>query len=92
MAKAHNSQARMKIKTYTLMLPTHWACALTYGEDDSFSEEEQAQLNEFVDDMVRTYGSCHCVDVSEDTQFMRWHDAAQYGTLACEVAEFTFFA
>lgn len=89
MSKAHR---KIKIKTITYMLPTHWACALTYGEDDSFSEEEQAQLNEFVDDMVRTYGSCHCVDVSESSEFSNYHDASHYGVLACDVAEFTFFA
>ena len=80
-----------KFETLTYMLPTHWACALAYGEDDTFDEEEQAQLEAFVNDMVRTYGYCDCVDVSEDTQFMRWHDAAHYGVLACEVAEFSFF-
>lgn len=79
-----------KIKTITAMLPAHWACALTYGEDDSLSDEDIAALEAFTKDMVRTYGSCHCVDVSEDTQFMRWHDAAQYGVLAGDVAEFTF--
>jgi len=81
-----------KIKTYTLMLPTHWACPLINGDETGLEDEEIAMFNEFVDNTVRVYGSCHCVDVSEDTQFMRWHDAAQYGVLACDVAEFTFFA
>ena len=81
-----------KIKTYTLMLPTHWASPLINGDESGLEEEDCAALEEFVDDMVRTYGSCHCVDVSEDTQFMRWHDAAQYGIPAGDVAEFTFFA
>lgn len=87
MAKAHR-----KTKTYTLMLPSHWAVALINGDESGMDDEDCAALNTFVDDMVRTYGSCHCVDVSEDTQFMRWHDAATYGVLASEVAEFTFFA
>lgn len=81
-----------KIKTYTLMLPAHWAVALINGDESHMDDEDCAALEAFTNDMVRTYGSCHCVDVSEDTQFMRWHDAAQYGTLACDVAEFTFFA
>lgn len=86
MAKAHR-----KIKTLTLELPAHWACAFMYGEEVSY-DEEQAQFDAFVDDMVRTYGSCHCVDVSEDTYFKWHHDASAYGVLACDVAEFTFFA
>lgn len=87
MANAHK-----KIKTVTAMLPAHWAVALINGDESGMEDEEIAQLNEFVDDMVRTYGSCHCVDVSEDTQFMRWHDAVEYGIPAGDVAEFTFFA
>lgn len=86
------SKAHKKIKTYTLMLPTHWACPLINGDESGLEDEDQAQLEAFTADMVRTYGSCHCVDVSEDTEFMRWHDAAPYGVLACDVAEFTFFA
>ncbi len=84
--------SKKKIKTYTLMLPTHWACALINGDESGMDDDEIAMLNEFVDNTVRVYGSCHCVDVSEDTEFMRWHDAAPYGVLACDVAEFTFFA
>ena len=86
------ANAKRKIKTYTLMLPTHWASPLINGDESGLEEEDCEALNAFVDDMVRTYGSCHCVDVSEDTQFMRWHDAVQYGVLASDVAEFTFFA
>ena len=81
-----------KIKTYTLMLPSHWASPLVNGDESGLEDEDSAALNAFVDDMVRTYGSCHCVDVSEDTQFMRWHDAVEYGVPASDVAEFTFFA
>ena len=86
------ANAKHKIKTYTLMLPTHWACPLINGDETGLEDEDTQALEAFTADMVRTYGSCHCVDVSEDTEFMRWHDAAQYGVLACDVATFTFFA
>lgn len=84
--------AHKKTKTYTLMLPTHWASPLVNGDESGMEDEDIAALEAFTNDMVQIYGSCHCVDVSEDTQFMRWHDAAQYGVLAGDVAEFTFFA
>lgn len=87
MAKAHR-----KTKTITAMLPAHWAVALINGDESGMEDEEIAQLNEFVDDMVRTYGSCHCVDVSETSEFSNYHEASHYGVLACDVAEFTFFA
>ena len=87
MAKAHR-----KIKTLTYMLPTHWACPLVNGDESGMEDDEIAMLNEFIDDMVRVYGSCHCVDVSEDIEFSNYHDASHYGVLACDVAKFTFFA
>ena len=86
------SKAHRKIKTITYMLPTHWACALVNSDESGMEDDDIAQLNEFVDDMVRTYGSCHCVDVSESSEFSNYHDASHYGVLACDVAEFTFFA
>jgi hypothetical protein len=86
------ANAKKKIKTLTLELPVHWACALINSDESGMDDEDIAALNAFVDDMVRNYGSCHCVDVSEETGFSRWHDAAQYGVLACDTAEFTFFA
>lgn len=84
--------AKKKIKTLTLELPSHWACALINADESGMDDEEVAALEAFTADMVKTYGSCHCVDVSEDTSFSRWHDAAQYGVLACDTATFTFFA
>lgn len=83
---------KSRIKTLTLMLPTHWASALVNGDESGLDDAESAALEKFTRSMMRTYGSCHCVDVSHDTQFMRYHDAAIYGVLACDVAEFTFFA
>ena len=47
-------------------------------------------LNVFYESMVAKYGSCHCVDVSEDEWFVRWHDAEWFGVGACMAAEFTF--
>lgn len=86
------ANAQKKIETVTFMLPTHWAAALINGDETGMDDEDSAALEAFTKDMVRNYGSCHCVDVSGDTEFMRWHDAAHYGVLACDVAEFTFFA
>lgn len=86
------ADAKRKIETVTFTLPAHWAVALINADESGLEEEDCAALDAFVADMVRNYGSCHCVDVSEDTEFMRWHDAAHYGVLACDVATFTFFA
>ena len=80
------------MKTLDLELPTHWACALINGDDSGFCDEEQTMFDAFVDWMVNEYGSCHCMDVSDDDggDFRRYHDATDFGVLACDVATFTF--
>lgn len=74
----------------TLTLPTHWACALINGDESAIDEDEIEALDAFTDDMVATYGQCHCLDVGDDQGFMKYHDAQPFGVLACEASEFTF--
>lgn len=74
----------------TQELPTHWASALINDDTSGFEPEEQAQYDAYCAAMNARYLSWHCVDVSDDTQFMRYHDAAPYGVLASDVATFMF--
>lgn len=76
--------------TVVLKLPVFWASALVNSDESGMQDSEIEQLNQFVYDFCEQFGSCHCIDVSEDTEFMIYHDAIQYGILACDVAEFTF--
>lgn len=76
--------------TETLELPTHWAYALNYGEMDGLDEEEAAAVEIFTKDMVRKYGLCWCLEVSNDRWFQRFHDATEYGIPATDVSTFTF--
>jgi hypothetical protein len=78
----------MNFEQYTL--PTHWATALMYGDDDSLDDEDLAHLNAFVD--AQRFPMFHCIDVedNESGDFRRYHDATAFGVLACDVSTFTF--
>ena len=71
-------------------LPSHWAVALMYGDEDSLSDEDLDHLNAFVD--AQDFPIFHCVDVESDDcgDFRRYHDATSFGVLACDVSTFTF--
>lgn len=80
------------MKTIQLDLPRHWACALMYGDADWFDPKEERAFNRFTDWMLDKYGMCMCIDVEGDEcgDFRCYHDATEFGALACDVATFTF--
>lgn len=78
------------MQTVIRTLPSHWASALVNGDESGLENEDIEALNAFCESMIAQYGSYYCVDVSEDEQFMRWHDAEWFGVGACQVADFTF--
>lgn len=78
------------METTSYLLPSHWACALINGDESGLDDDEQKALDLFVAYMVKRYGACHCVDVGEDCGFTRYHDAEEYGVLACDVSGFIF--
>lgn len=78
--------------TLELTLPRHWACALINGDDDGFDPNEERSYRRFVNWMIDAYGACWCVGIDDDESgdFRRYHDATEFGALACDVATFTF--
>ena len=78
------------MKTASYILPEHWASALIDGDDTGLDDRETKALNLFVEYMVEKHGACRCLDVGEDSDFKKYHDAREYGVLACNVSEFTF--
>lgn len=70
----------------TYNLPTHWASYLINADPTGLEDDEQKTVDRFVDG--ENLG--HCVDVSEDSSFMKYHDARLYGVLAGDCAEYTF--
>ena len=75
-----------KIKTIALNLPLFWASALINGDESGLDDNEQEQL----DDWIKDNPNLCCIDVGEETFFSKYHEAADYGVLACDCSEFTF--
>ena len=72
-------------------LPADWASYLINGDASSFSlyedgDEQIAAIDKFIEDT----GLGDPSDVSEDTFFLKYHDAQNYGVLACTCATYTF--
>ena len=78
------------METVEMLLPAHWAAALINGDETGFDDEEQEAFDTFCSTMESYYGSWFAIDVSEDVSFVKNHDAAEYGVLACDCATITF--
>ena len=79
----------MKIETFDL--PSFWAVPLMYGDTSGMTGEDETALDEFEAYMVAEYGSCRCIDVTDNgDDFRKFHDALEYGVKACNVETFTF--
>ena len=74
------------IETTTYDLPSHWASALFYGDFTGLEEHDEEQLMAFItgEDLPNP------LDVSEESYFMKYHDAQPYGVLACDCLTYTF--
>jgi hypothetical protein len=86
-------QTTMAIQTETYTLPVFWAGALINGDESHMSDDDCKALDAFNYDMIKRWGQCWCIGVDgaeDDDDFRTYHDAHQYGVLACNVATFTF--
>lgn len=76
----------MQLETY--LLPAHWACALINADTSGMEDDDERALDRW---FSRTFPlGAHCLDVSDDVQFTRWHDASSTLPFACDAADFTF--
>ena len=78
------------METITLELPDFWATALFYDDTSGFEYEDEKAFHDFCHWAVETYGTSEPVDMEEDGNFMTYHDAKQFGVLACNVHRYTF--
>ena len=83
--------------------PAHWASYFINGDASSFNysntpsnpdagDKERAQADAFLKwacgtDDPKTHGEI--VDCGEDTHFKWYHNACQFGVLACDCVEYT---
>jgi len=78
------------MKTLELQLPVHWAPSLVNSDDSGLSDIDIKAINKFIFSMIVEYGKCACIDVSEYCDFLKYHDAMEYGIMSCDCATFTF--
>lgn len=74
------------MKTITYTLPAHWAVYLINADASGYDDAEL----EAIDAFTENEGLGFCVSVSDDSNFVTWHDARDFYPYAADCAEFTF--
>ena len=69
-----------------LTLPDHWAAPLINCDETGLDEEE---LDSFYEFCFNELENLHCLDVKDDSTFVKYHDAMQYA-LAGDCSTFVF--
>ena len=80
----------MTSDTLELTIPAHWICPIIYGDTTGMDDTEERAFDRWLDDHVREFGPITRGDVVEEPHFVRYHDAAEYGVLACDCHDVTF--
>ena len=81
----------MRFESMEYTVPEHWICAIINGDESSFDyydhPEDYAAYEAFCEHEVRNA----IVEVTGDeSHFATWHDATNYGVLACNVFDCLF--
>ena len=81
----------IKFDTLTLSLPAHWLPALINGDPTGIDAAEYAALCRWEDDTTSEFGHVAYTLPEGDAEayFARYHDAAEYGVLACDCYDVT---
>ena len=76
-----------RLETITLSLPAHWITPVLYGDTEHLDPCEARAFNRWLVDIIEDVGHGKLPSVGrikDDTYFARYHDAAEYGVLACD--------
>lgn len=76
-----------KFDSITLSLPAHWMVPVLYGDTSPLDDAEAAAFARWLSDTVRDigHGTLPLIGtIKDETYFARYHDAAEYGVLACD--------
>ena len=70
-------------------LPAFWVAALINGDISGFSDEDEAQFNQWVEATSKERGEGHWSLPSDESgyiepSFVKYHDATNVGVLACD--------
>lgn len=78
----------MDIETYKL--PAHWASALINDDQSGLDDDDAAALDRFTAHMTAVHGRCWPLTCDDDAGFETYHDARQFGVLACDTLTYYF--
>jgi hypothetical protein len=81
------------MQTVEYSLPAHWVHPLEYGPEgyEAMDAKEIKEFERFCDVVCAETGQVFASSYSDDDgDFRRYHDATQYGVLACNVVTVTF--
>lgn len=70
----------------TLSLPAHWIQPVLYGDTSPLDEAEAVAFSRWLEDTKEELGHGKPVlvgSIHDQEYFARYHDAAEYGVLAC---------
>jgi hypothetical protein len=73
------------MKVEQIKLPAHWASALVNGDRSGMTDEDEAELDNYLAENPELHGIVSCKDDKELEQF---HLGGK--TLLCEVATYTY--
>lgn len=74
-------------ESITLSLPAHWLSVILYGDVTSLTADEVRPFTRWLHDTIEDIGHGHDLfvgKIKDETYFARYHDAAEYGVLACD--------
>ena len=77
-------------ESVTLSLPAHWLCPVLYGDTTGLDDVEERAFNRWLDDTIADVGHGQLPmvgTIKAETYFARYHDAAEYGVLACDCCD-----
>ena len=76
--------------TLTLALPAHWLPVFFNGDNSHLDDAEYAALCRWEADMLQEFGPLtYALPGAAEPHFARYHDAAEYGVLACDCYDVT---
>ena len=82
----HNHGLMPKIETIELTLPDHYASPLINGDNSGLEDEEEENFMQF---WANELHGLNCVDVKDDSSFVKYHDARPY-CLPTDCSTFVF--
>ena len=74
-------------ESITLSLPAHWIAPILYGDATSLTSDEVRSFTRWLHDTIEEIGHGHDLfvgTIDDNPYFARYHDAAEYGVLACD--------